>query len=657
MRDETIRKKTRTYKLFFLFFYFLIVVSMLLVGFTGSYQSDTEKTVNNLFYASSIAEDYSDCPPMQPVFPQPLDGKTHLSESVVLSVDVYDVNDDDMSVYFYNAYDDVLIDKVDTVCSGSTASICWNALQSNTTYYWYAIAEDWEGKTRSDTWSFTTNCNPEIRDNIHPIPNSSHIELTPVLNITVYDFDHDVLNVSFFNGKTNQKINTLKNVTANTAITCELPLLDYSIRFSWYVIVDDGIAQVVSDTFSFSTMNRPSSSGGSSSENPPQLNEESNIPPTARINVSSPVESNTTILINGSKSFDPDGIIVNYTWAIDNTTLLNATNASVEYVFHCTGNHTIQLTVFDDSGCSYTTIRLIQVNASPYESLLKNISSFPTKQYCNNSVNITVSCNNCTNRTRMFTYITNPINRTETYEMIPGSNGTYWFYNASYNITGLYQYYIRGINLSTSSNISSQMYTFAIGDTIKPVIFDNSEKIATTNDSFLFNVSVFDRDIISNVTVHIGNHTILPLLYNVTYNSWVGYIRQPDHLQPFSYYIVARDLFHMNLTENVTILVIDNDAPIINNISFNTTLISNTTYLTINASISDNINMSIVNISITSNNTTIDNTIKNSRNNFYNDTFMILNDGNYTCIVTAKDTSDNIVQSKQYTFSSPKQSN
>lgn len=56
-----------------------------------------------------------------------------------------------------NVYTNHLIDKVDNVPSGETATIVWSDLDPNETYYWYVIAEDaFGGKTRSDIWSFMT---------------------------------------------------------------------------------------------------------------------------------------------------------------------------------------------------------------------------------------------------------------------------------------------------------------------------------------------------------------------------------------------------------------------------------------------------------------------------------------------------------------------
>jgi hypothetical protein len=69
---------------------------------------------------------------------------------------VTDPDDDTMDVLFFDASDDSLIGTDLNVPSGSTALVQWGDLSYNTTYSWYAIADDTMYETKSDTWSFTT---------------------------------------------------------------------------------------------------------------------------------------------------------------------------------------------------------------------------------------------------------------------------------------------------------------------------------------------------------------------------------------------------------------------------------------------------------------------------------------------------------------------
>jgi len=93
--------------------------------------------------------------PEPPSNPIPADGTTHLGLDVNLSVYVSDPEGDPMDVSFYDESGG-LIGTVEAVPNGTRANISWAGLTSNTTYGWYAIAEDDSGgSTQSGTWNFT----------------------------------------------------------------------------------------------------------------------------------------------------------------------------------------------------------------------------------------------------------------------------------------------------------------------------------------------------------------------------------------------------------------------------------------------------------------------------------------------------------------------
>jgi len=103
-------------------------------------------------------------PPDKPINPQPENNSKDVSLNPTLSVYVTDPDNDIMDVFFYNAFDDTIIDTDLNVNSGDTASIQWNDLTYNTTYQWYAVAKDSEYESKSDIWTFTT----KKFDNIAP---------------------------------------------------------------------------------------------------------------------------------------------------------------------------------------------------------------------------------------------------------------------------------------------------------------------------------------------------------------------------------------------------------------------------------------------------------------------------------------------------------
>ncbi|MGC9554749.1 MAG: InlB B-repeat-containing protein, partial [Thermoplasmatota archaeon] len=107
----------------------------------------------NLFTFDLEEEQY---PPHAPAHPSPSHQATGVSRDVTLSVEVFDPNGDDLTVRFYNASGHTLMGTVADVSSGSTASVSWSGLAFNTTYSWYAVADDGLFTNQSDTWEFTT---------------------------------------------------------------------------------------------------------------------------------------------------------------------------------------------------------------------------------------------------------------------------------------------------------------------------------------------------------------------------------------------------------------------------------------------------------------------------------------------------------------------
>jgi len=96
--------------------------------------------------------------PNEPTNPTPIDGATVVTNILtLLSVDVSDDDGDDITVTFYDASDDSVIN-IDIITGGSgTASVEWTEALPGTTYSWYAISDDGLSTTQSSTWTFETN--------------------------------------------------------------------------------------------------------------------------------------------------------------------------------------------------------------------------------------------------------------------------------------------------------------------------------------------------------------------------------------------------------------------------------------------------------------------------------------------------------------------
>ncbi|MFX1257407.1 MAG: CARDB domain-containing protein [Promethearchaeota archaeon] len=94
--------------------------------------------------------------PNAPSNPSPTDGATGVSTNPTLSLEVSDNDGDLVDVFFYDASDDSLIGIDYEVPNGGIAYMPWQGLSRNSTYYWYAVANDSMLFTKSLTWSFIT---------------------------------------------------------------------------------------------------------------------------------------------------------------------------------------------------------------------------------------------------------------------------------------------------------------------------------------------------------------------------------------------------------------------------------------------------------------------------------------------------------------------
>ncbi|MBY8984166.1 MAG: hypothetical protein KGD65_03785 [Candidatus Lokiarchaeota archaeon] len=94
--------------------------------------------------------------PNEPTNPSPADGALDVSYNPILSVDVSDDDGDDLTITFYDASDDSIIDTYIILGGSGTAWVVWSGLSPGITYSWYATADDGLNITQSSTWIFTT---------------------------------------------------------------------------------------------------------------------------------------------------------------------------------------------------------------------------------------------------------------------------------------------------------------------------------------------------------------------------------------------------------------------------------------------------------------------------------------------------------------------
>ena len=191
--------------------------------------------------------------PNVPTNPTPNDGATGINYSPTLSVDVSDDDGDDLTVSFYDASDDSLIDTEIVLGGTGTASVTWSGLSSDTSYSWYVKADDGLNITQSATWSFTTNYVPNVPTNPTPNDGATGISDDPTLSVDVSDDDGDVLTISFYDASDDSLIDTEIVLGGSGTASVTWTGLSSLTEYSWYAISDDGLSETQSATWSFTT--------------------------------------------------------------------------------------------------------------------------------------------------------------------------------------------------------------------------------------------------------------------------------------------------------------------------------------------------------------------------------------------------------------------
>ena len=217
--------------------------------------NDSElETISDTWNFKTMEEQLNN-PPDMPTDPIPENNAVDVELNPTLSVNVTDPDGDTMYVSFFEAINDSLIGFVVNVPNGSTASIVWSDLILNTTYYWYAVAMDYDFQTISDTWQFTTfdNNPPDKPTDPSPMNNSVGIDLNPTLSVLVINMDDDSMDVSFYDASDDSLIGSVSNVDNGSTASIAWSGLSYATTYFWYVVANDSISETRSDTWQFTT--------------------------------------------------------------------------------------------------------------------------------------------------------------------------------------------------------------------------------------------------------------------------------------------------------------------------------------------------------------------------------------------------------------------
>ena len=179
--------------------------------------------------------------PDMPHNPSPADAATGVSMPVTLSVAVSDIDNDVMTVTFFDASDDSPIGTDADVPSGSRAEVGWLGLAANTTYSWYTQANDGElDSLKSHTWNFTTappNAAPNPPSNPSPVNHATGIPVDADLSWTGGDPDAgDTVTYDVYFG-TSATPPLLSEDQLGT--TYEPGTLSYNTKYYWYIVASD----------------------------------------------------------------------------------------------------------------------------------------------------------------------------------------------------------------------------------------------------------------------------------------------------------------------------------------------------------------------------------------------------------------------------------
>ncbi|HWR27168.1 MAG TPA: PKD domain-containing protein [Candidatus Thermoplasmatota archaeon] len=233
--------------------------------------------------------------------------------------------------------------------ANGTKTLILSNLANATTYTVWVNATDSGGSgVYTRRWyTFTTKSNqPPIFGSATPSNGSSDRPLSFTWMIPINDLDGNSYDwtIQCSNGQTSS------GMTANNGTkTLALSGLAYETTYRVWVNATDpgGSGLYTRRWYTFRTRNV----GGTPPEEPP---ESSNNNPIADASAREPYQGliNTTILFDGSLSYDPDGNITTWLWDFDDNTKVNG--MTVYHSFSEAGIYSVTLTVTDNDGASNT---------------------------------------------------------------------------------------------------------------------------------------------------------------------------------------------------------------------------------------------------------------------------------------------------------------
>ena len=649
LNKEKIKKFRLGYRLYTLLIAVWIIVASFAVGITFMASNANFSDVEKIYSTFIAANEF--CPPYKPINVQPLNHQQNLDTTVKLEVFIEDPNNDKMNVSFYDASNNILIGEKYGIESKSKVFISWSNLSFGKTYSWYVVAEDHEGATKSDMWQFTTNYKPNEPILLFPSNNAEGISASVDLKINVSDEDDTALDVVFYDASDDSIIKEITGIY--NSVSCRWDNLEYSKTYHWYVKVSDQLSETKSNIWSFTTRNKPSFSRNIKDINNQMEENIANIPPISFFEA--PTYANVTekIIINASKSYDPDGVISFYHWDFGDGTNITEKNNTILYKYQKKGRYNITLTVEDDKGVSSSNTKTIQIN--PILEI-SNIIIKPSIQNINSAVNITFDVTNISMIHDVLINLTKPSNEKIQVSIKENKikNSSRYYYNTTYNMEGNYTFFAKIIDIYNNTESSSMFYfyitNFSDGTETDAMITPNIE---ITNSSVNITINTTTIKNISEVVINL----ITPenISYNISMsqlnNSKIYYLNLTiNHSGVYNFFILfikTDNYTSLSKKYNFTI----NDVILIKNVSINSESYKVNESVNISALIEVS-KIRDVSINITSpNNKTYIYSMRGENNTtLYYITINYNLSGMYTFFIFVRDIFNNSYISKKYSF-------
>ncbi|MFO7990698.1 MAG: Ig-like domain-containing protein [Thermoplasmata archaeon] len=239
----------------------------------------------------------SNHPPETPINPSPEDGETDVGTTVIISVDLADIDEELMNVTFFDASDDTEIGNRTEVDNG-TEAVTWRNLETDNTYEWYVVVSDGKDEVTSSTWSFTTesgNPPPDAPTNPSPSHEETGVSTSPTLSVDVSDPDGDTMSVTFYDASDNSTIDSQTGVASGGFASVTWSGLSAQTPYQWYVIVNDGESDTKSDTWNFTTGVGNQAPDSPINASPPDGATDTSLSPDLSVEVSDPDGDTLTV--------------------------------------------------------------------------------------------------------------------------------------------------------------------------------------------------------------------------------------------------------------------------------------------------------------------------------------------------------------------------